>query len=91
MKKRAKREIRRHKRVKQLVFSGADETTKGFRVYAIPGMKKPKPKKFTLMAPLRRPGKRAKFLVRDDNTGMIVFESYKRLDAETKQRELLAA
>ena len=91
MKKR-KREIRRRKRVTELFSSRLDETTVGFRVYAIPGKPTTKrPKKFTLIHPLKVRGQRPIFQVRNDATGKIVFESFKRVDAEGKQKALMAA
>jgi hypothetical protein len=90
--KRRKREIRRRKRITELFSRRLDETTVGFRVYAIPGKPTVKmPKKFTLVHPLKERGKRPVFQVRNDRTGRIVFESFKRVDAEGKQRELMAA
>jgi len=93
VKKRARREIRRHKRVKMLTSRRLTETTKGFKVYQVPGMKaiKPQPKKFTLLAHGPRPRKKAHFEVRNDRTGKIVFSSFKRAEAVEKQRELMAA
>jgi hypothetical protein len=87
MRKR-KREIRRRKRVTELSSRRLDETTVGFRVYAIPGKRA---KKYTLVHPLKERGQRPVFQVRNDKTGKIVFESFKRATAMNKQKELMAA
>lgn len=86
--RKRKKELVHRKRVKQLLNRRQDETTKGFHLYAVP---QKKPKKFTLVHPLRVVGQRAVFNVRNDATGKIVFQSFKRAEAETKQRELMAA
>lgn len=87
--RKRKRELVHRKRVKQLVNSGRDETVAGFKVYTIKGAKKPD--KFTLIHPLKIRGQRPVFKVRNDTTGHFVFQSFKRAEAEAKQRELLAA
>lgn len=88
--RKRKRELVHRKRVKGLVSRRLDETTAGFRVYVIPG-KKAQPKKFTLIHPLKVRGQRPVFKVRNDTTGNLVFQSFKRAEAEAKQRELMAA
>lgn len=86
--RKRKKEFTHRKRVKQLVSRRLDETTVGFRVYAVAGKK---PKKFTLVHPLKMRGQRPVFKIRNDATGKYVFASFKRSEAEARQKELLAA
>ena len=83
--RKRKRELKHRKRVIELVNHRLDETTAGFRLYAIPGKKIKKPMKCTLVHPCKVRGQRAIFKVRDDTTGKYVFQSFKRTEAEAKQ------